>query len=435
MWLIVTTGAQLVRQPGVPSWDSVWQEHGSIFLSDAMYQSFPRALVHAYNAYLHVVPRMVASLAAAVPLNRAALVLATSSAVVVALLSVYVYFASATLLRSQWARVVLAAMFVLLPATAYETTANVANLHWYLLFACFSVFLHRPKSWSGIVVATAVAGAAVLSDPLAGLFLPLAALAIYDRATPRQLIVPIVFLVALGIQLTLGALAKSPAPYMPTHLFDIPGIFALRVTGSFLIGDRYLPAAWASLRWWFAGASVAVVAAFMVYGLVTARMTSRFYILVWLVYSCAFLAVPLTLRGTEDYLDGAGFVLNGSRYMVLPIWFLIVATLVVLDRPRQVRGEMNWRRVQCAFVLYVAALAVVNFSDTSVRTAGPGWHGQLDVAREQCARGQHVDPANPGVQGEVLARVDQYRPDVLVPIAPNVEPHPWVVPITCARLR
>jgi len=353
----------------------------------------------------------------------------------VALLSVYVYFASAALLRSQWARVVLAAMFVLLPATAYETTANIANLHWYLLFACFWVFLHRPRSWSGIAVATAVVVATVLSDPMAGLFLPLAALAVYDRERPRQVVVPVVFLVALGIQLTLGALAKAPAPYTPTHLVDIPGIFALRVTGSFLIGDRYLPSAWAHFRWGFAAASFAVVATFMVYGLVTAETRSRFYILVCVGYSCAFLAVPLTLRGTGDYLDGAAFNLNGSRYMVLPIWFLVVATLVVLDRRRQFGSEMTWRKVQCAFVLYLAALALVNFSDTSVRTLGPGWREQLDIAREQCARGQRSDLAAPGPGGEVLARINQYRPDILVPIAPNVELHPWVVPVTCASLR
>ncbi len=435
LWVVAMTVAQLVRQPGVASWDSIWQEDGSIFLSDAMYQSFPKALVHSYNAYLHVVPRLVASVAAVVPLERAALVLSASSALVVALLSVYVYSSSATLLRSQWARVVLAATFVLLPATAYETTANIANLHWYLLFACFWAFLNRPRSWPRIAVATSVAVAAVLSDPMAGLFLPLAALAVYQRTARRDLVVPLTFLAALGIQLALGALATSPAPYAASHLVDIPGIFALRVTGSFLIGDRPLQTFWSHLRWWFAYTSLAVVAAVMVYGFVKTRVAARFYLATSIGYSCAFLAVPLMLRGTERFLDGPGFNLNGSRYTVVPLWFLVLATLLVLDRPVALGRQANWKRVQCAFVVYVSALMLVNFSDFSVRTAGPSWREQLAAARSQCALGQRVDPAFPGVGGEPRSRLFDYHPDVVIPIAPNIEPHPFLVPITCDRLR
>lgn len=435
LWVAVMTVAQLFRQPGVASWNTVWQEDGSIFLSDAMYQSFPRALVHSYNAYLHVVPRILAAVAAVLPLERAALVLAVSSALVVALLSVYVYFASAALLRSEWARVLLAVMFVLLPATAYETTANLANLHWYLLFACFWVFLNRPQSWAGVALATTVAVAAVLSDPMAGLFLPLAVLKIYNRTSRRDLVVPVAFFVALGIQLALGALAKSPAPYTASHLVDLPGIYALRVAGSFLVGDRQLRSFWGQFRWWFAYASLAVVAGLAVFATVKASVSTRFYLLVSIGYSCAFLAIPLMLRGTERFLDGPGFNLNGSRYMVVPLWFLMLAALLVLERPVGAGREASWQKAQYAVVLYLLALVVVNFSDFSVRTAGPGWREQLSVARQECARGERFDPAPPGVGPEIVSRLRDYHHDVLIPIAPNIEPHPFVVPVTCARLR
>jgi len=435
LWVAVMTMAQLFRQPGFASWNTVWQEDGSIFLSDAMYQSFPRALVHSYNAYLHVVPRILAALAAVLPLERAALVLAASSALVVALLSVYVYFASAALLPSEWARVLLAVMFVLLPATAYETTANLANLHWYLLFACFWVFLYRPQSWAGVAVATTVAVAAVLSDPMAGLFLPLAILAIYKRTTGRDLVVPVTFFVALAVQLALGALATSPAPYTASHLVDLPGIFALRVAGSFLVGDRQLRSFWGQFRWWFAYSSLAVVAGLAVLGTVKARVSTRFYLLVSIGYSCAFLAIPLMLRGTERFLDGPGFNLNGSRYMVIPLWFLVLAALLVVDRPVGVGREVSWQKVQCAVALYLLALLVVNFADFSVRTEGPGWREQLTVARGQCARGERFGPPPPGVGPEIVSRLRDYPHDVLVPIAPNIEPPTFVVPVTCARLR
>ena len=435
LWVLAMTMAQVVRQPGVPSWDSVWQEDGGIFLTDALFESFPRTLVHAYNAYLHVVPRVVAGLAAALPVERAALVLSVSSALVVALLSVYVYFASARLLRSEWARLLLAALFVLLPATAYETNANVANLHWYLLLACFWAVLARPRSWPSVALATTVVAAAALSDPMAGLFLPLALLVVWKRTARRDLVVPAVFMVAVAGQLALGAFAKSPEPYSPAHVADLPGIFALRVAGSFLVGDRYLHYFWEHFRWWFAYLSLLAVALLLAYGLAKVQPSSRFYIAVCVVYSVLFLVVPLMLRGTEQFLNGRGFTLNGSRYMVVPIWFLLLAVLLVLDRPPSATSPSAWRMLQQAFVLYSLVLVVVNFSDFAVRTAGPSWRQQLAAARERCARGER-DPLNPpGLGGEMVSRARKYHTDVFVLIAPNIEPHTFAVPITCRRLR
>lgn len=435
LWIAVMTVAQAVRQPGVPSWDSVWQEDGGIFLTDALFESFPEALVHSYNAYLHVVPRLVAEVAAALPLERAAFVLSVGSALVVALLSVYVYFASASLLRSEWARVLLAAVFVLLPATAYETNANVANLHWYLLFACFWVFLDQPESWSRVGVGAAITIAAVLSDPMAGLFLPLAMLMVYKRRARRDLVVPVVFFLALAFQLVLGAFATSPAPYAASHVADLPGIFALRVVGSFLVGDRFLDELWGHLRWWFAYTGLAVVSLALGYGLWRARVSTRFYVMTSLAYSVLFLAVPLMLRGTERFLDGPGFNLNGSRYMVVPLWFLVLAALLLLDGPELVGRETGWRKLQQGFVLYTLALVLVNFSGFSVRTAGPSWREQLAVARAQCEQGQRPDVNPPGLGPEMASRARDYGADVLILIAPNIEPHPFAVPVTCEHLR
>ncbi len=434
LWVAVMTLAQVVRQPGVPSWDSVWQEDGGIFLTDALFESFSTALVHVYNAYLHVVPRIIAAFAAALPLDRAAMVLSLGSALVVALLSVYVYFASAWLLPSQWARLVLAGLFVLLPATAYETNANIANLHWYLLFACFWVFLARPRSRSEVVVGTAIAVATVLSDPMAGLFLPLAALMIRRRTGRRELVAPIAFFVALAVQLVLGAFSEAPEPYADSHLTDLPGVYALRVVGSFLVGDRHLHYFWQHLRWWFAVGSVVVLFAAVGYGLVKAHRPARLYAVVSLVYSFAFLAVPLMLRGTERFLDGPGFNLNGSRYTVVPLWFLLLAVLVLLDRPSATASQTGWQRVQQAFVVCVSALVLVNFSNFSVRTHGPSWREQLAVAQEQCALGQRPDVTPPGLGPEMVSRAEEHRADVLIPIAPNIRPHPFAVPMTCRRL-
>ena len=437
LWIAVTAFAQVVRQPGVPSWDSIWQEDGGIFLSDALARRFVSTIVLPYNAYLHVVPRLIAGVAAAVPVDASALVLSVSSAVVVSLLSVYVYFASAWLLSTRWARVTLALLVVLLPATAYETTANVANLHWYLLFACFWVFVADWRSRWWLAVGAVVAVAAVLSDPLAGLFLPLALLQALRADTWRGRVVPVLFSLGLAAQLLLGAFQASPQPYANAYVRDLPGIFGLRVAGSFLTGDRFLGDLWRHLGWAFVGVSLAVVMAIAAYGL-SRRDLPRFWLTVALAYSAILLAVPLMLRGTENFLSRANFTLNGSRYTVLPILFLAVAVLMVLDRRDPRVATPSWTRVQGAFVLVTAGLVVTNYADFSVRTPGPSWKASLANARRVCeGRAPVAGAPSPERLGpEVAARVGANKAWLLIPISPNLLPAvPWAVATTCERIR
>ena len=135
------------------------------------------------------------------PVQRAALGIAAGSALVVSCLSLYIYFASGSLLRSPWARILPAALVVLLPATAFETNATAANLHWYLTFACFWVFVVRSESWPAVAAWSAVALAAALSDPLTGLLLPVALVHARTSKTWRGLLVFVAFLLGLAGQL------------------------------------------------------------------------------------------------------------------------------------------------------------------------------------------------------------------------------------------
>ena len=173
IWVAGATALQLFRQPGEPSWSSVWQEDGGVFLTDAL-QDPIASIVEPYNAYLHVVPRLVSAAIAPFPLDWAPLLLSGSAALIVGLVSVYVYFASAAVIASQWVRVVLAALVVLVPAAGYETNANIANIHWYLIFAAFWVFIDMPETRGPVVLGGVIVSASVLSDPLTGLLLPLA---------------------------------------------------------------------------------------------------------------------------------------------------------------------------------------------------------------------------------------------------------------------
>jgi len=437
----VATGLQLLRQPNAQSWDSVWQEDGGIFLTDALANPFLETLVTPYNAYLHTLPRLIAGPVALVGLEHAALLLSLLSAVTVTLLAIYVYFASARVFHTQWARVVLALSVVLLPAAGYETNANIANLHWYLIFACFWVFIAAPRTTSGIAVGVTIVALAVLSDPLAALLAPLPLIALWRDRTWRGRAIPLVFLGTLAVQLVLGVVEDPVAPYASSHLADVPKIYALRVTGSFLVGDLFLDDLWKPWGLPFALAAFLVVAAVCAYGLLRADWGRRMLIGGSLALSGGYLAVPLMLRGTENFLDRDGFNLNGSRYVLLPILFLTVAVLLTLDRrdPR-LSSSRAWRNVQIGFSALAAALVLTNFSIFTTRSAGPKWEQSVAAARERCATVGGRRPGSPPKVGSIPSR-RLPAGDVRIPIAPNVPitpetPYsPFAVTVDCRHLR
>ena len=434
---VVATGLQLLRQPDVPSWDSVWQEDGGIFLTDALANPFLETLVTPYNAYLHTLPRLIAGPVALLPLEHAALVLSVLSAVTVTLLAVYIYFASACVFHTQWARIVLAVSVVLLPAAGYETNGNIANLHWYLVFACFWVFLAAPRSTAGIAVGVTIVALTVLSDPLAGLLLPLPLLQLWRDRTRRGRIIPLVFLGTLAVQLVLGVVEDPVAPYASSHLTDLPGIYALRVTGSFLVGDLFLDDLWKPWGLPFALLALVAVGAVCAFGLLRADRGRRLLMCGTLALSVGYLAIPLMLRGTENFLDRAEFNLNGSRYTLLPILFLTVAVLLVLDRRDPLFSARAWRNVQIGFSALAAALVLTNFSIYAARSAGPKWKDSIAAARDRCAT---VGGRQPGAPPEIGAIFTRRLPegDVRIPIAPNIPDiptSPFAVTVDCRHLR
>ena len=112
-WVVAASAIQVARAAGRPAWRVVWAEDGTIFLQQALDQSFAQALGTTYAGYLHVVPRLLAEPAALLPLSAAAAWLAIASAAVASLLAAYVWVASATLFETRRARALLVALFLL----------------------------------------------------------------------------------------------------------------------------------------------------------------------------------------------------------------------------------------------------------------------------------------------------------------------------------
>jgi hypothetical protein len=174
----------LARQRGVPVRNSLWAEDGRVFLSDAI-RDFPGTLLDQNGGYIHVVPRLVGGVVAALPVADAAAGMAVVASVVIALIGGFVYVASAEVLRSKSTRLALAASVVLVPIPGSELLANATNLHFFMLFACFWALVWQSDTRFALSSRAIVALTTALSDPLSGLFLPLALVAPVVRRSRR----------------------------------------------------------------------------------------------------------------------------------------------------------------------------------------------------------------------------------------------------------
>lgn len=439
--LLVALGAiatllQMLRQPGLQSWAVIWQEDGAIFLTQALEGGLVGTLFAPYNSYLHLVPRILAEITVLFPIDQAALLLTGLAVLTQTLLAFYIYFTSRRVMRTQWASLLIAAAVVLIPAAGYETNGNIANLHWYFVFALFWVLIARHETnrqiWAGAVV-TALA---VLSDPLCAVLLPLVVLMVWRDRSRRALVIPAVFLVCLIVQGVLGAGPQDDqlVRNATSSWADLPGIYALRVVGSLLVGDQFLDNLWLPLGVPFLVVGTLLVAAYCTYGVVRGDRRTRWLMVEAIGLSVAFLVITLMLRGTENFLDRANYTLNGSRYILLPVLFLFVALVAVLDDPgRTFRPEIR-HRLQILFAAAFAGLVLTSFNVIATRSSGPRWSDGLASARQECAKTGGWQPGTPPKTGALLDK--QLEPgQIRIQVAPAVEWAPFGVAVDCARLR
>jgi len=404
------TVLELGRQSGVPSWHSLWAEDGTVFLSDALNKPFFSTLFAPYNGYALVVPRVAAALVSVFPLADAAWLIALVSSIIVSLVALFVFDASRVVLGHASVRLGLALAVVLLPAEAFETTANLANIHWYLLFACFWALASTDTSSGRLVARSAFALFAPLSSPLAVLFIPVAAWSLATRRTKAAFIPVMFFTTGLIAQWSVVLTAPSnstDAISSPFHPSDLVPLFGSRVAGSFLVGDRFLDLAWRALGDVFVYGSIVVVAC--VLGLTLRRVSGaklRFG-LACVGEAVAFFTVELAVRGTSMIWPPTDALsLGGSRYFVLPILFLLAGFAVGVDDALGIGGVRSWPGWSLLVALWFGGILLLNYSFENPRSGGPVWVANLQQAELACptAGGGYVNvPIAPG--GAWLVRV------------------------------
>jgi hypothetical protein len=405
--LAAATVLHLLRQRGGGAWESLWAEDAGVFLTDA-HGDFTATLFDQNGGYVHLVPRLIGGIAALVPIDDAALAIALGGSLVLALIAAFVYAASGEVLRSRPARLGLAAAALLLPIAGDELYANALNLHFYLLFGCFWALVWQAESRGALVSRSAVVIGTTLSDPLTVLLLPLAVVAPAVRRSRTALVVPGIFIAGTAVQLLVIASGETPDRNWAFSVGDLPDIFALRVAGGLLVGDRFLGDLWLEFGPTFSYAALAAVAAVLAVLLVRADRRTAAFGLIAVSYAGLFFGVQLTGRGTAGIaVDPGTFHLHHARYVLLAFLFLLAALLALIDHG----VRRAWIRSLAA--VWLVALIAVNYPiGPNDRSRGPRWEPEVRAARAACR-----SPAD-------VARI------VVAPAPPEV----WFAQIRCDRL-
>jgi hypothetical protein len=416
------TWLQMVRRPADPPlWDSLFTEDGKVFLSQALSQHFLDSLATSYLGYLHTAPRFVALVATWFPLEDAPLVISLITTAAVALVCVYVFEASAAWIASPPLRAVLALAVAFAPVTAWEIQGSLSNLHYFLIYGSFWAVICPWRSLPWLTASTLVVGAAVLSNPLCGLLLPIAlAFAIRTRER-RAWIPPGVIVLGVAVQLLLrDEAAKS---FGGTHYAAIPRIFAERVTSSLLVGDRYLKDVFGEATGSpFAWGSLALVALVVAIGLWRLPGRRRWLAGASVTLSVAYFVISVVGRGTLVLYPSKPWLLASTRYIYLPVLFLLTAVVAVADRgPSEARRRLPWRELAVGGL--VLATIVASYRAPHRSEGSPRWTPALGQASRACALRRPV------------AGITLYgRGPDLTAVVPIATPDEWYVPVNCRKL-
>ncbi|MGQ0679049.1 MAG: hypothetical protein ACT4OM_05230 [Actinomycetota bacterium] len=395
-WVLTATVLLLLRQKGVASYNTLWAEDGREFLSDAL--GAPMAsLFRPFAGYLHTIPRLIGLGAAAAGLNNAALAFSAGSAFVVALMSLYVFFASGSVLESTWLRAGLAGSIVLLPAGGYEVSNNATNLHWYLMFGCFWALLDRSTAKGRRFGGAVMVLAATLSSPITALLFPLAVWQYFRRGSLKDRQVVLTYAAGLVAQIAVVAAGllwprddlDFLTSYAGNDFSEIPRLYGLGVSQALLVSDRLLGETWLALGWGlghlctllFVGLTVAV-------SIRHPRSQVRVIAPACLILAMSVFGLTVAVRGSNA-VDTVGqqIALLGNRYVVLPMLFLVTIVVIAVDRWA---GSTGRRRTQACFSALLLLVFSASFRVTNLRSGGPSWPESVEVARGKCLSGQET---------------------------------------------
>jgi len=330
------------RRPDAVSNPQFWAEDGKFWYADAYNTGGVGPLLQPYYGYLHLVPRLTALVAQALPLRRGPL-LFNLVAIVIEILPVQLLVSSRLSgLGGVSTRMLFGFLCLSLPHTS-ETHSNITNAQWYLALLAFLVLVSAPArtwGWRSFDILAVVSSS--LSGPFAFMLAPVAALVWWKRRGRKPLEL---LLITIGGALIQGAtmlyslthahyLARTPQPLGAT-----PGLFAKILADQVFLGALvggnglcHTSVPWAVL---VATAGMALI----VYALFKGPLELKLFVGFAVLVLSASLLSPTSV-GKVPAWQGLEFPQNGLRYWFLPMlafaWTL--AWLVGRGNPKGVRS-------------------------------------------------------------------------------------------------
>lgn len=384
----------LARTP-MHSWNVLWAEDGAVFIPDALVGS-ALVIFEPYAGYMHLVPRMGAMFAALFPLQIVPLAVTIAAALVISLAAAAGFVFLETRIRSIPLR--LAAWFAMLalPIMGAEAANNLANLHWYLMIAAFCAVVIRARSNAVTVLQCVVVVAAVMSDPLTLLLLPVIAFRWWLLPARRDRSLVVAFVTAGVIQLIVvlaGAIGGEGRP-APTG-FPTPGdlldFYSYRVVLTAVVGLTRAQALGETGPLVLPGLATAAAAAVLV-AMAYRDVDRRVVIAAFGAGSILFAAIVYSLQWTMLEPGGARSLYAGDRYAVVPTALLIIALVLAADAFAAHRRRRLARRLIGVAVLIAITIPVaMDYRSANYREGAPPWDMALQEAAVLCDTGQDLD--------------------------------------------
>ncbi len=377
LFFVAAVVAQLWRQPGISSRDTIWAEDGRIFTQDALTHPPVTTLLRNYAGYTQFATRALALGTRSLAPRSYAPYLAVSAAVVVALLGLVVVRCARSWVVSPVLRWSLGVMVVVAPVTFSELTATITNVGWPFLIAGFWAIASREQGRFDTPLRAATVLLGALSTVIQIVLLPWAIIMAVHRRRRSDLIVLGSLVVGLGIQgiaVKAGQSQDADTTRSISELFQLLGV---RVFGSLVAGER-----WIAHLSTTAIIDVGVVSVLIVVVMaILARpgrldRDRRILVASAVVTGIGSFLVTVWYRGTSTVGLSApeGQALGGGRYGYLPVLLLFSALVVMVDG-----SGRRW--LQALLVAQTAFVIATSLTLPTPRSTGPSWTASVRAAR------------------------------------------------------
>jgi hypothetical protein len=371
-----------------------WAEDSGRFLNERLQLGEVGSLLHPYEGYLHLVPRIVVDVAVRFfPIESYALVVSAASCAVVGLVGAAVFVLARDVVRNAPLRALLAVVPALTPLVPVEIAGNTANLHWFLLFLAPWVFLYKPRSWWSSAVLTVIALLITLTEIQAAMFLPLFLRHVRSVRSVPPLVAGVI---GAGAQLLTTVLdPRTPVDGLAEGRVGgvvdlLAGFAAQPVAGIWDADVRAVGEVVQAQGWWVVVVPAVLVVLVLAACAVLARGDAR-WILVALGLA-PFVVWFAALEVNDVVTNWLAFTardwewLGPFRYAAAASVFLVSALVVAAD-VLVARGRVLLPAIGWVLVLVVVASAVANVDVETRREQStvPAWSTQVQEQRALCA--------------------------------------------------